>query len=205
MLLWRFPQMTSLILFGDVNLPPLVCTLFSIPSLCHPKTALPPSDLCVSDRHLIMDCSSLTETQPQQNWSAIQLCHAYTRILLGQLSSCSFSHSTQPCGNHGQPLVFFLSHCFLLFNTRNSSPFLFTQANQVLVQSHVILRLDYCDSLLASLPPCTIQHLQLIQNAAARFIFNLPMFSHRIPLLCFLYWLSFSCLHQIQNTASQQS
>ena len=37
-------------------------------------------------------------------------------------------------------------------------------------------------SLLAGLPASTIQPLQLIQNAAARLVFNLPKFTHTTPL-----------------------
>ncbi|KAK3514352.1 hypothetical protein QTP70_015881 [Hemibagrus guttatus] len=72
---------------------------------------------------------------------------------------------------------------FLLYNIRRIRPFLSTQATQVLVQSLVISRLDYCNSLLAGLP------LNAIQNAAARLVFNLPKFSHTTPLLRSLHWL----------------
>ncbi|XP_071061779.1 uncharacterized protein [Pseudochaenichthys georgianus] len=58
-----------------------------------------------------------------------------------------------------------------------------------LVQALVISRLDYCNSLLAGLPACAIRPLQLIQNAAARLVFNLPKFSHTTPLLRCLQWL----------------
>ncbi|MCJ8738156.1 hypothetical protein PDJAM_G00032410 [Pangasius djambal] len=78
---------------------------------------------------------------------------------------------------------------FLLYNIRRIRPFLSTQATQVLVQSLVISRLDYCNSLLAGLPLSAIRLLQLIQNAAARLVFNLPKFSHTAPFLCSLHWL----------------
>ncbi|KAK3548011.1 hypothetical protein QTP70_002319 [Hemibagrus guttatus] len=78
---------------------------------------------------------------------------------------------------------------FLLYNIRTIRPFLSTQTTQVLVQSLVISRLDYCNSLLAGLPLNAIRPLQMIQNAAARLVFNLPKFSHTTPLLRSLHWL----------------
>ncbi|KAK3565420.1 hypothetical protein QTP86_008242 [Hemibagrus guttatus] len=51
---------------------------------------------------------------------------------------------------------------FLLYNIRRIRPFLSTQATQVLVQSLVISRLDYCSSLLAGLPLNTTRPLQMI-------------------------------------------
>ncbi|XP_053085743.1 uncharacterized protein LOC128317534 [Pangasianodon hypophthalmus] len=63
------------------------------------------------------------------------------------------------------------------------------QATQVLVQFLIISRLDYCNALLAGLPLCTICPPQLIQNATARLVFNLPKVSHTTPLLRSLHWL----------------
>ncbi|KAI5616229.1 hypothetical protein C0J50_24228, partial [Silurus asotus] len=86
-----------------------------------------------------------------------------------------------------------LSCRFLLYNIRKIfrifRPFLSIQAAQVHVQSLVISRLDYCNSLLAGLPLNAIRPLQIIQNAAARLVFNQPKFSHTTPLLCSLHWL----------------
>ncbi|KAK3549855.1 hypothetical protein QTP86_015276, partial [Hemibagrus guttatus] len=74
---------------------------------------------------------------------------------------------------------------FLLYSIIRIQPFLSTQATQVLVQSLVISRLDYCNSLLAGLPLNAIRPLQMIQNAAARLVFNLPKFSHTTPTAAF--------------------
>ena len=53
----------------------------------------------------------------------------------------------------------------------------------------VISCIDYCNSLLAGLPAGAIWPLQLIQNAAARLVFNLPKFTHTTQLLSSLHWL----------------
>ncbi|KAJ8340669.1 hypothetical protein SKAU_G00353020, partial [Synaphobranchus kaupii] len=78
---------------------------------------------------------------------------------------------------------------FLLYNIRRIRLYLTTYSTQLLVQTMVTSRLDYCNSLLASLLACAILPLQLIQNAAARLVFNLPKFSHVTPLLRSLHWL----------------
>ncbi len=44
-------------------------------------------------------------------------------------------------------------------------------------------------ALLAGLPACTIKPLQLIQNAAARVVFNEPKKAHVTPLFIRLHWL----------------
>ncbi|KAG5845395.1 hypothetical protein ANANG_G00138520 [Anguilla anguilla] len=53
----------------------------------------------------------------------------------------------------------------------------------------ILSRLDYCNSLLAGLPASATRPLQLIQNAAARLVYNLPRDSHVTPLLISLHWL----------------
>ncbi|KAI4878496.1 hypothetical protein NFI96_008357 [Prochilodus magdalenae] len=98
-------------------------------------------------------------------------------ILDGQLSfSAHIANLTRSCR-------------FLLYTIRRIRPFLSQEATQLLVQSLVISRLDYCNSLLAGLPLRAIRPLQLVQNAAARLIFNLPKFTHVTPLLRSLHWL----------------
>jgi len=76
-----------------------------------------------------------------------------------------------------------------LHNIRKIRPFLTEQATQLLVQALVISRLDYCNALLAGLPSRTIKPLQMIQNAAARLVFNEPKRAHVTPLFITLHWL----------------
>ncbi len=49
--------------------------------------------------------------------------------------------------------------------------------------------LDYCNALLAGIPSNTIKPLQMIQNAAARLVFNEPKRAHVTPLFVSLHWL----------------
>ena len=58
-----------------------------------------------------------------------------------------------------------------------------------LVLALVTSRLDYCNSVLAALPRCTVEPLQRVQNAAARLIFNLGRREHTTPCLIQLHWL----------------
>ncbi len=74
---------------------------------------------------------------------------------------------------------------FALYNIKKTRPFLSEHATQLLVLS----RLDYCNALLAGLPASSIKPLQLIQNAAARLIFNEPKRTHVTPLFINLYGL----------------
>ncbi|XP_051791037.1 uncharacterized protein LOC127529889, partial [Erpetoichthys calabaricus] len=78
---------------------------------------------------------------------------------------------------------------YLLYNIRRIRPFLTTEATQLLVQTLVISKLDYCNSLLSGLSLKATRPLQLIQNAAARLVFDIPKFSHTTPLLQNLHWL----------------
>ena len=71
----------------------------------------------------------------------------------------------------------------------SSYHFLSEHAAQLLVQALVISRIDYCNSVLAGLPACTFKPLQMIQNAAARLVFNQPKTAHVTPLLISLHWL----------------
>ncbi len=78
---------------------------------------------------------------------------------------------------------------FALHNIRKIRPFLTEHAAQLLVQALVISRLNYCNALLAGLPSNTIKPLQMIQNAAARLVFNEPKGAYVTALFVSLHWL----------------
>ncbi len=77
---------------------------------------------------------------------------------------------------------------FALYNIKKIRSFHSEHATQLLVQALVLSRLDYCNALLAGLPASSIKPLQLIQNAAARLIFNDPKITHITPLFINLHW-----------------
>ncbi len=78
---------------------------------------------------------------------------------------------------------------FALYNIKKIRRFLSEHASRLIVQALVLSRLDYCDALLAGLPANSIKPLQLIQNAAARYIFYEPKRMHVTPLFINLHWL----------------
>ncbi len=88
---------------------------------------------------------------------------------------------------------------FALHNIRKIRPFLTQHAAQLLVQALVISRLDYCNALLAVLPSNTIKPLQMIQNAAARLVFNEPKRAHVTPLFISLNWLTVAARIQFKT------
>ena len=67
--------------------------------------------------------------------------------------------------------------------------FLTDNADETLVQSLVISRLDYCNSVCFGLPMKSIHRLQLAHNAAARVVTKSSTFEHVTLLLRDLYWL----------------
>ncbi|KAK2898055.1 hypothetical protein Q8A73_014435 [Channa argus] len=78
---------------------------------------------------------------------------------------------------------------FALYNIRKIRPYITEYTTQLIVQALVTSRLDYCNALLMGLPISTIKPLQMIQNAAARLIFNQPKKTHVTPLFRSLHWL----------------
>src|SRR4029434_3881593 len=78
---------------------------------------------------------------------------------------------------------------FALYNIRKIRPYLTQSATHMLVPLLLTSRLDYCNALLTGLPACVVKPLQMIQNAAARLVFNQPKRAHVTPLLIELHWL----------------
>jgi len=78
---------------------------------------------------------------------------------------------------------------FALYNIRKIRRYLAQYATQLLVQTLVSSRLDYCNALLTGLQACVVKPLKMIQNAAARLVFNQPKRAHVTPLLIELHWL----------------
>ena len=56
----------------------------------------------------------------------------------------------------------------------------------------VLLRLHYCNSILAGIPLHLVRHLQSVMNAAARLVFWSPKCDHITPHLRQLHWLTIS-------------
>ena len=66
-------------------------------------------------------------------------------------------------------------HCMYHLNwIRKVRPYLTIDATKTLVQCYVISRIDYCNSLLVSLPKVHLSRLQRVLNIAARLIFQRP-------------------------------
>ena len=60
---------------------------------------------------------------------------------------------------------------------------------KMLVQNHVITKLDYCNSLYYGMPNYLLKELQLIMNRAARLIKGVPPRERITPVLIELHWL----------------
>ena len=60
---------------------------------------------------------------------------------------------------------------------------------QTLVVSVALLRIDYCNSLLAGLPQAMVGKLQIVQNCAALLVVLAPPHVHVTPILTHLHWL----------------
>jgi hypothetical protein len=67
--------------------------------------------------------------------------------------------------------------------------YLTRDGTEILMHAFVTSRIDYCNSLLTSLPHALIHKIQLVQNAAARVVTQTRKFDHISPVLYDLHWL----------------
>ncbi len=154
------------------------------------------TDLRLPGGHLGMDERTSPTAQPGKDLASCLPCHSNSTawfhdsvrfinnypISFGQKSWCNLRWPADLQRAH-------CKDCSILHNIRKIRPFLTEHAAQLLVQALVISRLDYCNALLAGLPSSTIKPLQMIQNAAARLVFNELKRAHVTPLFVFLHWL----------------
>jgi len=66
------------------------------------------------------------------------------------------------------------------------------EATEKLVHALVTSRIDYCNSVLASIPDYKCQRLQKVQNTAARIITRTPKHDHITAVLKELHWIKIS-------------
>ncbi len=147
-----------------------------------------------------MDERTPSTAQPGKDWASWLPCHSNSTAWLHDSVRFINNYPTASVRNLGvifDDQLTFKEHIaktarscrFALHNIRKIRPFLTEHAAQLLVQALVISRLDYCKALLAGLPSNTIEPLQMIQNAAARLVFNEPKRAHITPLFVSLHWL----------------
>ncbi len=84
--------------------------------------------------------------------------------------------------------------------------YLSLSAVKSLVQSTLIVRLDYCNIIYTGLPQKSVRRLQLSHNSAARIITRTSRREHITPILIQLHWLPIikrcqfkTCILQIRN------
>ncbi len=57
------------------------------------------------------------------------------------------------------------------------------------IHAFITSKLDYCNSLYLGFPNSTVNHLQMVQNAAARLLIGTKKCQHITPVLSSLHWL----------------
>ena len=78
---------------------------------------------------------------------------------------------------------------FYLKNIASIRKFLNEDATKLLINSLIISRVDYCNSLYYNLPNYRLKKLQMILNRAARLVFGVSPREHITPFLINLHWL----------------
>ncbi len=70
-----------------------------------------------------------------------------------------------------------------------SKPFLSFHDLEKVILAFISSRLDYCNMLLTGISKSSLNHLQVVQDAATRLLTNTLKCDHIIPLLAALHWL----------------
>jgi len=78
---------------------------------------------------------------------------------------------------------------FYMRQLRSVRHSLTSEAMLTLIQAFVSSRLDYCNSVLAAVSSLLLQKMQVIQNAAARFVTGARRCDHMTLVLRELHWL----------------
>ncbi|XP_043929396.1 uncharacterized protein LOC122803772 [Protopterus annectens] len=68
-------------------------------------------------------------------------------------------------------------------------PFLSRCDLEIVVHAFITSRLDYCNSILFGVSQGALSRLQLVQNAAGKFLEGKRKFDHAMPTLAVLHWL----------------
>ena len=76
-----------------------------------------------------------------------------------------------------------------LHNIGKVRQYLHTSVTEQLFTMLVMLRIDYCNALLAGLPQSSLVPLQRVQNCAARVLTGTRKSAHITPVLMKLHWL----------------
>ncbi len=101
-------------------------------------------------------------------------------------------------GVHFDPLLQFDKHVntvvksrffFFLRSVAKVKHFLSSNDLEIVIHALISSRLDYCSSLYIGLPQSTLSRLQMVQNAAARFLTGTKKRDHITPVLASLHWL----------------
>ena len=75
-----------------------------------------------------------------------------------------------------------------LYNIRGIRKYLSKETTEILIHAFISSRVDYCNSLYYGLPAYQLMKLQIIQNAAARLVFQESKYCHITPILRDLHW-----------------
>ncbi len=78
---------------------------------------------------------------------------------------------------------------FHLKNISKLRPMLLMSNAEMLIHAFMTSRLDYCNALLGGCSACSINNLQMVQNASARVLTRTRKYDHISPVLSTLHWL----------------